>query len=187
MPDIEDDDVLSLTPEGEAEASRQKLKGLSEKVSDSQPFTTLEAEWLLNEVERLGALATSVSNPTDANRYHQALGAKWMCEAIVRFLRSTTRPYWSAHRLASMIEPRWQDSDFWGRKIWPVETIREAWFIERTDTQLCMSIGPGRQWVTFTDQTAWRFKTRPEAEKEIAARKLPDVRATEHRWLDGPK
>jgi hypothetical protein len=49
----------------------------------------------------------------DANRYQQSLGAKWMCEAIVKFLRSSTKLDWSAQRLARMVDRKWEDLGFW--------------------------------------------------------------------------
>jgi hypothetical protein len=48
-----------------------------------------------------------------ANRYHQTLGAKWMCEAIVRRCRTELRLNRNAQAFADDIERRWAEESFW--------------------------------------------------------------------------
>ena len=49
----------------------------------------------------------------DANRFHQALGARWMVEAIVRECRTVYRLNRNAQQFANDLEGRWQDEAFW--------------------------------------------------------------------------
>ena len=51
----------------------------------------------------------------DANRYHQTLGAKWMCEAIVREMPGAFRSR-NAQEFAAYIERRWEDPHYWRPK-----------------------------------------------------------------------
>lgn len=60
----------------------------------------------------IGELVNEARSP-DANRYHQALGAKWMCEAIVRWCRTTLRQNRNAQSFADDIELKWADDAFW--------------------------------------------------------------------------
>ena len=61
-----------------------------------------------------------------------------------------------------------------------------AWLIEREDISgVCLSTTI--YWVPFTDISAWRFKTKEEAESAISAY-LPLIKAVarEHKWMDVP-
>jgi hypothetical protein len=54
----------------------------------------------------------------EANRYHQALGAKWMCEAIVKWLRTPLpgtlcEDQERDERIADSLVRRWEDKSFW--------------------------------------------------------------------------
>lgn len=51
--------------------------------------------------------------------YHQRLGAKWMCDAIVRWLRTTFVQNRNAQWLASDLERKWEDEDFWRPPVSP--------------------------------------------------------------------
>ena len=65
----------------------------------------------LDELEaRLEAVERALREARDANRYHQALGAKWMNEAIVSDLRSA----WD-DQTASYFEHKWEDRDYWDK------------------------------------------------------------------------
>lgn len=59
------------------------------------------------------ALMNKLSGAEDANRYHQALGAKWMVEAIVRHMRTTYQLDAEDTALAKELERKWEDKGFW--------------------------------------------------------------------------
>lgn len=48
-----------------------------------------------------------------ANRYHQTLGAKWMCEAFVREMTTTYRLNRHAQEFARHLERKWEDESYW--------------------------------------------------------------------------
>jgi hypothetical protein len=48
-----------------------------------------------------------------ANRYHQALGAKWMCEAIVREMTTGFALNASAQAFALHVAQKWRDGAYW--------------------------------------------------------------------------
>jgi hypothetical protein len=50
---------------------------------------------------------------SDANRYHQLLGAKWMVEAIVEEMRTRFEKNANAQLFASHIEDKWKDEVYW--------------------------------------------------------------------------
>ncbi len=90
-----------------------------------------EQEWTLCTVHRVAVRDGScsacggdrhlvqvvpVENARDANRYHQSLGAKWMCEAIIREQRTKFRENRNAQEFADDLERRWEDEDFWRPK-----------------------------------------------------------------------
>ena len=47
------------------------------------------------------------------NEYHQSLGAKWMCEAIVRKCETTFALNRSAQQFATMFARKWEAPSFW--------------------------------------------------------------------------
>jgi hypothetical protein len=59
------------------------------------------------------AVVGMTEDHSDANRYHQTLGAKWMCDAIVNWCRTVLRLNRSARAFADDIQSRWQDESFW--------------------------------------------------------------------------
>jgi hypothetical protein len=64
-----------------------------------------------------------------------------------------------------------------------------AWLIERTDVQLCYSRGwtSTGHWCVFTNEDAWRFASKSDAEDVIRADGLTGVVATEHEWVSAPR
>jgi hypothetical protein len=58
----------------------------------------------------------------EANHYHQSLGAKWMCEAIVRWLRTPVpgtlcEDQERDERIADSLVRRWEDERFWRPRV----------------------------------------------------------------------
>ena len=49
----------------------------------------------------------------DANRYHQSLGAKWMCEAIVREMGGAFSQNRHARAFAEHIARKWSEAGYW--------------------------------------------------------------------------
>jgi hypothetical protein len=62
------------------------------------------------------ALLHELPFPEEANRYHQTLGAKWMCDAIVLWCRTTLRLNRNAQAFANDVQSKWQDESFWRPK-----------------------------------------------------------------------
>lgn len=52
----------------------------------------------------------------EANTYHQRLGAKWMCEAIVRDIRLAPVKTLGRSETADYYERKWEDASFWRPK-----------------------------------------------------------------------
>jgi hypothetical protein len=48
-----------------------------------------------------------------ANRYHQTLGAKWMCEAIVREMETVFEKNTNAVEFGRHIWRKWEDDSYW--------------------------------------------------------------------------
>ena len=107
-----------LTPSGEA-ATRERVATVDPcegKPGDvlattggdvsASPDRALPDGWV-HGCNCQGDHAPPACRPDDANRYHQRLGAKWMCEALVRWLRT------SGLACAADIERRWEDDAFW--------------------------------------------------------------------------
>ncbi len=63
--------------------------------------------------EHVCALLNEVAAESTANRYHQRLGAKWMCEAIVRDMNSTFRLNANAQGFAKHVSHKWEDTGYW--------------------------------------------------------------------------
>ncbi len=63
--------------------------------------------------EREPDLAVPSDDPSTANHYHQSLGAKWMCEALVREMRSAFAQNRNAQNFAEHIARKWEDNAYW--------------------------------------------------------------------------
>lgn len=74
-----------------------------------------QLEDLVSAVRALGAEIARLLEG-DANRYHQSLGAKWMCEAIVREMRTRFAQNRSAQEFASHVERKWEEAGYWRPK-----------------------------------------------------------------------
>jgi len=65
------------------------------------------------KTDALRATAEITPRDVDANRYHQSLGAKWMCEAIVREMKTTFAQNANAREFGHHIARKWEDTGYW--------------------------------------------------------------------------
>lgn len=67
---------------------------------------------MVDTPELAAAIVEAMNAPSraEANNYHQSLGAKWMCEAIVSKYAPDEREF--VHAFAR----KWQDASFWRPK-----------------------------------------------------------------------
>jgi hypothetical protein len=63
------------------------------------------------------ALLALLNERSEANRYHQALGAKWMCEAFVREVEATYSQNRHAREWSEHLKDKWQDSSYWRKTV----------------------------------------------------------------------
>ena len=61
----------------------------------------------------LNSLDAGAADAADANRYHQRLGAKWMCEAIVREINGAFSQNRHARAFAEHIARKWEVVSYW--------------------------------------------------------------------------
>ena len=92
---------------------------LREEMTREAESARLKREARLAELE--GALLTATVHDVEANRYHQSLGARWMCEAIAREARTTFRLNRNFVELARELADKWSDLAYW-RPDAPAET-----------------------------------------------------------------
>jgi hypothetical protein len=65
------------------------------------------------DVHYEGGTPDPENETSDANGYHQLLGAKWMVEAIVEEMRTKFEQNANAQLFASHIEDKWRDEVYW--------------------------------------------------------------------------
>jgi hypothetical protein len=74
------------------------------KAGDAQPTTGGEVP---------ASPDRAVGTTAFANRYHQTLGAKWMCEAIEREMATRFAQNANAQEFARHVRQKWMDKAYW--------------------------------------------------------------------------